>query len=160
MTTPSEQAISSARPAFLNEKVAAPGKGIKTTGRVLLYATLVIAAVIFSLPWTWLVLSALKSNVEIHSVPLVVFPKELHWENFYLAFFPQAGIKAGVVAATSIWPRLFANTLIIAFFVELGTLLSSSLVAFSFSHLHWRGRNMMFYLVLASMMLPAQVTLI
>jgi len=160
MTTPSEQAIAPARPAILNEKVEAPGKAFKITGRVLLYATLVFAAVVFSLPWTWLVFSALKSNVEIHSIPLTIFPKAIHWENFYLAFFPQSGVKAGVTASTSIWPRLFANTLTIAFFVELGTLLSSSLVAFSFSHLHWRGRNLMFYLVLASMMLPAQVTLI
>jgi multiple sugar transport system permease protein len=160
MTTPSQQAITPARTTALDEKVNAPGKTLKVTGRVLLYATLVVAAVIFSLPWTWLVLSALKSNVEIHAVPLIIFPREIHWENFYLAFFPQSGIKAGQTAATSIWPRLFANTMIITFFVEIGTLLSSSLVAFSFSHLRWPGRNGMFYLVLASMMLPAQVTLI
>jgi multiple sugar transport system permease protein len=160
MTTSSEQALTPRRPAVINEKVEAPGKTLKITGRILIYVTLAVAAVIFSLPWTWLVLSALKSNVEIHKVPLTIFPTELHWENFYLAFFPQAGIKAGTVAATSIWPRLFANTLIIGFFVEVGTLLSSALVAFSFSHLQWRGRNTMFYLVLASMMLPAQVTLI
>jgi ABC-type glycerol-3-phosphate transport system permease component len=149
------------RPAAIESPVQAPGRAMKITGRVLIYATLVVAAVVFSLPWTWMILSALKSNIEIHSLPIHFFPTELHWENFVTAFFPTlGGVRSGGESLTSIWPRLLANTLIIAFFVEAGTLLSSSLVAFSFSHLHWRGRNTMFYFVLASMMLPAQVTLI
>ena len=75
MTTSSEQTIAPGRPAILNERVEAPGKALKITGRLVIYVTLVVAAVIFSLPWTWLVLSALKSNVEIHSVPLMRGPR-------------------------------------------------------------------------------------
>jgi ABC-type glycerol-3-phosphate transport system permease component len=165
MTTSSEQAhgisLTPSGPAAVDANVQAPGRFGKITGRVLIYVTLAVAAVIFSLPWTWMILSALKSNVDIHSLPIAFFPRGYHWDNFIKAFFPAFGsMRAGEVAATSIWPRLLFNTLVIAAFVELGTLLSSSLVAFSFSHLHWRGRNTMFYFVLASMMLPAQVTLI
>ena len=136
-----------------------PRKVAKKAGRLLLYLTLLIGAIIISLPWVWMIISSLKSNAELHGVPFRFFPKEIHLENFVLAFFPSGGVRA-TVAETSIWPRLLLNTMIIAFFVEIGVLLSSSMVAFSVSRLRWRGRTAMFYLVLASMMLPSQVTLI
>lgn len=140
--------------------VPSPGKIAKNARRLLLYLALLIGALIISLPWTWMILCSVKSNVELHAVPITIFPKEIHWDNYVTAFYPQSGMRIGVKAATSVWPRLFLNTLIIAFFVEIGTLLASSLVAFGFSHLRWRGRDTMFFVVLASMMLPSQVTLI
>lgn len=135
------------------EKPPAPGRFWKTTGRVLLYATLAVGAVVISLPWTWMILSSVKSNVELHALPQSFWPKEWIWDNYIVAFFPPNGSE-------SMWPRLLFNTLFIAFFVEIGTLISSALVAFSFSHMRWKGRNTMFFLVLATMMLPGQVTLI
>ena len=147
-------------PGTRSVSALSPRKAAKKAGRLLLYFALLIGAIIISLPWTWMILSSLKSNVELHGVPFRFFPKELHLENYVLAFFPSGGLRAGVKSVTSIWPRLFLNTMIIAFFVEIGVLLSSSMVAFSFSHLRWRGRNTMFFVLLASMMLPSQVTLI
>ena len=160
MTIASNQPQATTLSARGPHSVASPGKAAKTAGRLLLYLALLIGALIISLPWTWMILSSVKSNVELHSVPVSFFPKEIHWDNYVTAFFPSSGLRSGVVAETSKWPRLFLNTLIIAFFVEIGTLLTSALVAFSFSHLRWPGRNAMFFVVLASMMLPSQVTLI
>ena len=57
-------------------------------------------------------------------------------------------------------PQWFANTAIITFFGMIGTLLSSSLVAYSFARLRWRARNVLFSIVLATMMLPSVVTMI
>src|SRR5258708_669750 len=95
MTTTSKQTHSLAgnpmRSAALDAPVQAPGRALKITGRVLLYITLVVAAIVFSLPWTWMILSALKSNLEIHSLPVTFFPKVWHWDNFILAFFPTLG---------------------------------------------------------------------
>lgn len=163
-TTPTQTQsapLASAAPYAVSAQIQAPGRARKIVGRGILYLALAVGAMAISLPWTWMILSSLKSNVELHSVPITFFPKELHWDNYVTAFFPSlGGIRAGGQSLTSIWPRLLLNTLIIAFFVEIGTLLSSALVAFSFSHLRWRGRNFLFFLVLASMMLPSQVTLI
>jgi ABC-type glycerol-3-phosphate transport system permease component len=142
------------------EAAPAPGKLGKLTGRFLIYLTLTIGAIVISLPWTWMILSSLKSNIELHSLPLTFWPKHWIFTNYIEAFFPASGGGTTGIATESIWPRLLANTLIIAFFVEVGTLISSALVAFSFSHMRWKGRNTVFVLVLATMMLPSQVTLI
>ena len=72
----------------------------------------------------------------------------LHWENYADAF-----------EVMDFWQNL-RNTLFICYTVVLGTLLSCSLVAYSFSRIEWPGRDLLFMLVLATMMLPYSVTLI
>jgi len=72
----------------------------------------------------------------------------LHWENYTKAF-----------EMMDFWQNL-RNTLFICFCTVVGTLLSSSVVAYSFARIPWRGRDAVFVLVLATMMLPYQVTLI
>lgn len=136
---------------------------VKLTSRGLLYCLLACGAVVISLPVIWMVLSSLKSNAELHAVPLTVLPKTIAWSNYVNTWFlGQLGWvgSSGQVGTTSIWPRLFTNTFIIAGFTLAGTLLSCSLVAFGFSRLHWPGRNALFFVVLAIMMLPSQVTTI
>ncbi len=72
----------------------------------------------------------------------------LHWQNYTEAFHKMA-----------FWQNL-RNTLFICVTVVLGTLVSCSLVAYSFARISWPGRDAVFVLVLATMMLPYQVTLI
>ncbi len=72
----------------------------------------------------------------------------LHWQNYVRAFQMMA-----------FWQNL-RNTLFVCFASVIGTVLSSSLVAYSFARIPWRGRDAVFVLVLATMMLPYQVTLI
>jgi ABC-type glycerol-3-phosphate transport system permease component len=136
---------------------------MKVVFRVVLYGVLIVDAVVISIPWIWMILSALKTNVELHNVPLKALPAVPQLSNFYTAFFlssPQGFRPQGQIGQSSAWLLYFRNTLIIAAFVELGTLLSNSLVAFSFSRLRWPGRNILFFFVLTTMMLPAQVTII
>ena len=71
-----------------------------------------------------------------------------HWENYRRAFEMMD------------FGRNLRNTLFVCFAAVLGTVISSSLVAYSFARIPWRGRDVMFILVLATMMLPYQVTLI
>jgi ABC-type glycerol-3-phosphate transport system permease component len=133
-------------------------------GRVVLYLILAVGAVVVTLPVAWMIMSSLKSNVEIHSFPLHFFPAKAVWMNYAEVLYygwtgpiAEAGTKA---AMNSLWPRYFLNTSIIAVFVLIGTLFSNALVAFSFSRLRWRFRNQAFFVVLATMMLPGQVTMI
>ncbi len=72
----------------------------------------------------------------------------LHWDNYRRAF-----------EMMDFWQNL-RNTLFVCFSAVLGTVLSSALVAYSFARIPWRGRDVVFVLVLATMMLPYQVTLI
>jgi ABC-type glycerol-3-phosphate transport system permease component len=136
----------------------------KLIGRVLLYAILIVGALIISLPWFWMIMSALKTNVELHSVPLTIFPAVPQFHNFWNAFFFQRGAYNDTelvqVSSQSVWLRFFLNTVVIAAFTLVGTLTSNSLVAFSFARLRWPGRNLLFFFVLTTMMLPAQVTII
>lgn len=71
-----------------------------------------------------------------------------HWENYRRAFEMMN------------FTQNLRNTLFVCFTAVLGTVLSSSVVAYSFARIPWRGRDIVFVLVLATMMLPYQVTLI
>ncbi len=112
------------------------------------HVTLLALGLFFVLPFYWLVTTSLKSDTEVFAVPPVWVPKDLLWGNFvkavnYIPFF-----------------TFLKNTLIICGFSVLGAVTSSSLVAYSFSRIRWPGRDALFLVLLATMMLPGQVTLI
>ena len=122
----------------------------KILGKTLVYFVLVAGALLISLPWFWMLLTSLKTPSDILRIPLTFFPTEWMWSNYSEVLF---------LSTRPLWKYVF-NTLKIVFWVEIGTVLSNAVVAFSFSRLQWKGRNVMFILVLATMMLPAQVTMI
>ena len=140
-------------------------------GRTLLYLMLAVGAIIVSIPWFWMISSALKSNAELHQVPITILPEEAQWGNFREALLydvyvqlRNAGLDINDISFSdmteSMWPKLISNTLIIATLVIFGTLASCSIVAYGFARLRWKGRGLMFFIVLATMMLPTQVILI
>ena len=112
------------------------------------YALLIAIGVLFAFPFVWLVLTSLKSASEIIAMPPTLFPQEWHWENY-------------VKAVTAIpFFRYMGNTVFIFALKAIGATLSCSLAAYGFSMLRWPGRDVVFVLVLATMMLPFQVTMI
>lgn len=121
---------------------------MKLARELLSHAVLVVCATFFVLPFYWLVSTSLKSDVEIFKTPPVWVPKELLWGNFKRAveYIPFA--------------LFLQNTLVICVLSVLGALVSCSLVAYSFSRIRWAGRDPLFMVLLATMMLPGQVTLI
>jgi ABC-type glycerol-3-phosphate transport system permease component len=90
--------------------------------------------------------TALKSPADLMSPSWI--PRTLAWENFQQAF------------SFGMWGRWTLNTVIITLISVVGTVLSSSIVAYSFARLRWPGRDLVFGVVLATMMLPSAVTLI
>lgn len=94
----------------------------------------------------------LRRGAEIYTVWRdeieVVQKPGLHWENYWRAF-----------EMMDFWQNL-RNTLFICLAAVLGTVLSSSMVAYGLARIPWPGRNVLFVLVLATMMIPYQVTLI
>ncbi|WP_157180840.1 carbohydrate ABC transporter permease [Actinopolymorpha alba] len=117
-------------------------------GRVLLYVALTIGAVPTMLPFVWLARSALMNDNQIFIAPPEWIPNPFEWANF-----------SGALTAQPFF-RYFVNTMIIELVVVTGTVLTCSVAAFSFARLRWRGRNVVFALLLTSVMLPYAVTLI
>lgn len=107
-----------------------------------------VLAVIFSIPFLWMVLSSLKTAEELVLIPPTFFPEVVAWGNY---------IDAWTAAPFHLFVR---NSTHYAALAVLGELISSSLVAYSFARLKWRGRDFFFMLMLSTMMLPGQVTLI
>lgn len=116
--------------------------------RVLLYVTLIGGTATCLLPMYWLVRSSFMSMGQIFISPPIWIPDPWVTTNFRDAF--QA------------IPFLlyFKNTLVIVASNVAGSVLASSLCAYSFARLRWRGRNLFFMLVISSMMMPAAVTMI
>lgn len=132
-----------ARLAFL----AAPGMS-RTVRLVLLYALLIAVSLVFFTPVLWMVTTALKPARDIFKIPPVWIPSPPNWGIFY-----ESWTRAG-------FNTFLFNTTKITVLSMAGTLLSTSLVAYSLARLRWPGRDVLFTLTLASMMLPFQVRII
>lgn len=111
------------------------------------YALLIIGGVLFMLPLGILISNSLKTDKEISDIAQVL-PASPQWRNY-----PEALDMMGF------WPAL-ANTTVITTCCVVGQVLSSSLIGFGFARYRFRGRNAAFAIMLATMMLPAQVTMI
>lgn len=109
---------------------------------VLTYLWLAVITAGFLLPLVWMVSSSFKGNQEIFQFPPSLLPKHWMWSNYsdaltYIPFF-----------------RYLTNTLIISVGNVAGSVISTPPIAYAFSKLEWKGRNFMFGLCLATIMLP------
>lgn len=112
------------------------------------YLILISIALIFLAPLIWMLSSSLHDLQGVFEVPFQWLPEQIHWHNYQEA-----------ITLLPFGTFLF-NTILITGLVILGTVTSSALVAYSFARLHFRGRNKLFALCLATMLLPGQVTII
>ncbi len=124
------------------------GKTRKFTFKFLIYALLLAGAFFSLVPLYWLVRSSLMSMSQIFQMPPIWIPNPLRFSNYTKAF--------SVVT----FGRYYLNTAIIVLGVVSGTVITSSLSAYAFARLRWKGRNIMFACLISSMMLPFAVTMI
>ena len=116
--------------------------------KLAIYTILIAGAVLVTIPFIWLISSSLKKQSQLVAFPPIWIPDPILWQNY-------------TKALTSLpFGRFIANTLLIAGGATLGTLVSSSLAAYAFSRLRWRFRDTVFFLLLLTMMLPGQITMI
>jgi multiple sugar transport system permease protein len=118
------------------------------TSHILLHAALIAGSLVMLLPFVWMFSTSLKSPPEIFKYPPVWIPSEIAWDNY-----------ARTVAAMP-FGRFYLNSLIVTASVTTLQILVSSLAAFAFARLHFRGREALFLLYLATLMIPFQVTMI
>ena len=112
------------------------------------YIVLILLAIVFGFPFYWLVTTSLKVDTQLFIVPPVLFPNPIKWSNYpelfqYLPFH-----------------RFVLNTAVITLLTIGGVVFSCPLAAYSFARLRWPARNLFFIGILATLMLPEQVTMI
>lgn len=110
------------------------------------WVIIIAITIMFLIPLFWMISTSLKPSYELANTNWI--PSELAWENYEFAF------------SFGMWGTWLQNTAIITVVSVAGMTFSSALVAYSFARLRWPGRDLMFGLVLATMMLPTVVTLI
>jgi ABC-type glycerol-3-phosphate transport system permease component len=117
-------------------------------GNVIAHLVLFGGSLLMLTPFFWLISSSLKAPHQIYVFPPQWVPDPVHWSN-YVEVFQVVPIF-----------RYLTNTLIITIFATTGVVLSSSLAAYSFARLRFRGRDLVFGAVLATLMLPFAATMI
>lgn len=115
---------------------------------VLTYVVLIVVAFLFLLPLLWLLSTALKEAGVVRLYPPVLIPAEPRWDNF---------VRAWTQRPMALY---FRNTLTIAIPCVIGQVVVNSIVGYGFAVLRAPGKNLLFSLTLAMLMIPTTVTLI
>ena len=127
------------------------GRKLKGSHRLTLHLVLILGSVLFMLPLAWMIATSLKTEQQtqqIDTLRQILIPSPVKWLNYI-----EALEYVNLVAC-------FKNSIYVTLMAILGTLVSCSMVAYSFSRLRWPGRDVIFVLVLSTMMLPPQVTMV
>ncbi|HUJ72190.1 MAG TPA: carbohydrate ABC transporter permease [Verrucomicrobiae bacterium] len=147
--------------------------------RLLLYAMLVLGAVTCLIPLLWMISTGLKPIDQTMSMPPTWIPYRLYIERngvlteippadagkypdarIVKKFAPRWGNFASALRAMKYFPLYLKNTLLLCILTVVGTVASSSLAAYGFARVNWRGRDKVFLVALATMMVPFPVVMV
>jgi len=117
-------------------------------GKAIIYLLVVGIALVLLVPFAWTITTALKTPQQTLRIPMEWIPNPVVWQNF---------VTAWTVKPFAIYYR---NSLLIAALNIIGQILSCSLVAYGFSRLRFPGRDVLFLVVLGTMMIPFQILII
>ena len=123
-------------------------KVFKISRSVLLHILMYALAAATILPFVWMVLTSVKDLNEIFIYPPKWIPSVFHFENYANAF------------SAAPFGRYYLNSIFVAVVVTLGQLVTCSMAAFAFARIKFRGREVLFYIFLGTMMIPYNVTMI
>jgi multiple sugar transport system permease protein len=110
---------------------------------------LALGAILMLMPFLWMFSTSLRPSAESYKLPPAWLPTQWHFENY-----------AAVFESTVPFVSFAINSLKISLFVVLGQLITCSMAGFAFARLRFPGRDFLFILLLASLMVPYQVTII
>ena len=133
----------------IDHKPAPPKKQGIDWRRIGLHLILIFGAIFMLMPFLWMVSTSLKSRTDVFSeFPPLLIPSTIYWENYETAL-------------TSVpFDRFYLNSIIVAIAVTIIQLFTSSLAAFAFARLKFRGRDALFILYLIGLMIPFPVLLL
>lgn len=117
---------------------------------IVVYSLLILLSLLFIFPFYWMLSTALKAEYNVFKWPPQWIPDPVMWSNFKDALSnPQLP-----------FPLFFRNTMILEVGIIIGRLISCTLIAYGFARLEAPGKDVLFAILLATLMLPAAVTLI
>ncbi|MGI6147434.1 MAG: carbohydrate ABC transporter permease [Bacillota bacterium] len=119
------------------------------TGKAVIYLLLVLGAVLMLMPFYYMISTSLKGPEDIYVNRLVWIPSRLVWKNYVTAWRSEP-----------YFGRYFVNSAFIATVTTLAQLATSALAAYAFSSFSFWGKETLFMLLLGTMMIPSQVTLV
>ncbi len=114
------------------------------------HLVLMIGAVIVFIPFAWMISTSLKPPHQIKVFPPIWIPNPIVWSNY---------VTAVTIFPIPFWIFVY-NSLYLSLLTTVGTVLSNAVVAFAFARLRFPGNHVLFLVVLSTMMLPGQVTMI
>jgi len=123
--------------------------------RLMVYFVLIAGAIVFLFPLLWMISTSLKPIEETMSLPPKWIPSHFQFSNYVEAITYQSA-HLGYIP----FLRYARNTLIICVLGVFGTVLSNSIVAYGFSRIEWPGRDVLFIITLATMMISFPVTMV
>ena len=121
-------------------------KARKRIGKALIYILVLFLGFVFFMPFYWMVTTAIKAPNSIFLNPPQWIPQEQHWENF-LTIFQRMPLAIYTL-----------NTIIVAILPVIGELFAAPMIAYSLTKIPWKGAKYIFPIILATMMIPWQVT--
>lgn len=132
----------------LHAVMSAPGKRKKTAKKILLVAVNTVVALFILLPLLYAVSIAFMPSSDLYTMSMNLLPTHPTLDNFR-----EALTKVPLV-------RFVLNSFLVAGLITFGQVISCSLAAFSFSFLEFKGKNVLFMIVMATMMIPGEATII
>lgn len=118
--------------------------------RIGVYATVTIGAISALIPLLWMISTSFKENSEVFRMPPTWLPDPISIDQYRTALF----------GSTPNFARFFLNTFLLEILVISGTVLTSAMAAYAFSRVSWPGRDVVFGVLLSTMMLPFAATLV
>ncbi len=120
----------------------------QTIGKIIKFAVLIFGGIVTLLPFVWMILSSLKDSLEIMKTPPTWFPAVPQFINYVIAW------------NSAPFGRYLINTIIVAAFTTVGMLIVCIPAAFAFSRLKFPGKNIVFALFMATLMVPGEILII
>lgn len=133
--------------AFANKKqpIKRPDSII---GKIFIYAFLIGISYIFMFPFLYMAITSVKNYSDLYDFTVMWVPRELHWENYAIAF-----------KLLEFWKH-FGNSILVTLLATLGHMLSCSFVAYGFARYKFPGKNILFFILLLLIIIPPQVIII
>jgi len=121
---------------------------MKTVSKIIIYVLLAAGAIVMLFPFFWMITGSLKTYNEITASPIVWWPKVVQWSNYATAL------------EYAPFDKYFVNTVMVSTINTVCVLITSIFAAFAFSRLKFKGRDIIFSILLATLMIPSQILII
>ncbi len=126
---------------------------LRTAHRVIIYILLLIGAAIILVPFLWMVSTSLKTERQLFRYPPEWIPDPIAFNNYIDAWTSLGSIAPGL----TFW-RIIGNTLFITVLAMFAEMFSAAVVAYGFARFRWKGRDVVFFIMLSTMMIPPTLT--